>query len=97
MNGRPPAAVPPAVLARLRAACRTLPEAREEAAWVGIRWRIRTATFAHVLMIVDGWPPAYARAAGTAGPACVLTFQSSGAGAVMPMARLSGSQKTLKP
>ena len=27
----------------------------------------------------------------------VLTFQSSGAGAVMPMARLRGSQNTLNP
>ena len=33
-------------------------------------------TFAHVLMIDAGWPPAYARAAGTNGPACVLTFRS---------------------
>jgi hypothetical protein len=29
-------------------------------------------------MIVDGWPPVYARAAGTDGPVCVLTFQSLG-------------------
>jgi hypothetical protein len=27
-------------------------------------------------MIAAGWPPAYARAAGTDGPACVLTFRS---------------------
>ena len=70
--------VPGAILARLRKACLALPEAHEEQAWVGTRWRIRKETFAHVLMIADGWPPVYARVAGTDGPACVLTFQSLG-------------------
>ena len=51
---------------------------REEDAWVGTRWRIRSRTFAHVVAIDSGWPPAYARAAGTPGPATVLTFRSSG-------------------
>lgn len=64
------------VLARLRACCTALPEVVEEPAWVGTRWRVRTKTFAHVLMLSDGWPPAYAEAAGTDGPACVLTFRS---------------------
>jgi hypothetical protein len=67
-----------AVLARLRAACASLPEIVEESAWVGTRWRVRTKTFAHVLTISDGWPPAYAEAAGTDGPACVLTFRARG-------------------
>jgi hypothetical protein len=66
------------VLARLRAACAPLPEIVEEPAWVGTRWRVRTKTFAHVLTITDGWPYAYAEAAGTDGPACVLTFRSRG-------------------
>jgi len=70
--------VPKTVLTRLRKACLALPEVREEQAWVGTRWRIRKDTFAHVLMIADGWPPVYARAAGTDGPVCVLTFQSLG-------------------
>jgi hypothetical protein len=30
-------------------------------------------------VVADGWPPAYARAAGTDGPCTVLTFRSSGA------------------
>ena len=34
--------------------CLALPEAYEEEAWVGTRWRIRTKTFAHVLMIDRG-------------------------------------------
>ncbi len=70
--------VPITVLDRLRAVCLALPEAHEEAAWAGTRWRIRTKTFAHVVMIDGGWPPAYAHAAGTDGPLVVLTFRSSG-------------------
>lgn len=54
-----------------------MPEAVEESAWVGTRWRIRRHTFAHVLTIEDGWPAADARAAGTDGT--VLTFRATGA------------------
>jgi len=70
--------VPPKVTAELRAVCLGLPEAYEESAWAGTRWRIRKRTFAHVLVIDSGWPPAYARAARTDGPATVLMFRSSG-------------------
>ncbi len=63
---------------RIRAICTSLPEAQEERAWTGTRWRIRSRTFAHVLAISDGWPPAYARAAATDGPVDVLMFRSSG-------------------
>ena len=73
-----PGDVPATVVAMLRSACRALPEAYEEDAWVGVRWRIRTRTFAHVLTIADGRPPAYARAAGTDGPAVVLMFRAGG-------------------
>ena len=73
-----PGDVPPAIVAMVRAACRALPEAYEEDAWVGIRWRIRTRTFAHVLTIADGRPPGYVRAAGTDGPAVVLMFRAGG-------------------
>ena len=68
--------VPAPVLQRLRRVCLSLPEAYEEPAWVGVRWRVRTRTFAHVLTIVDGTPQAHARAAGTNGPATVLTFRA---------------------
>jgi len=71
--------VPPEILGELRAVCLGLPEAYEEEAWVGTRWRIRTRTFAHVLAVDSGWPPAYARAAATNGPAILLMFRSSGA------------------
>jgi predicted DNA-binding protein (MmcQ/YjbR family) len=69
---RPP--VPPEIVARLRAVCRALPETREEPAWVGTRWRVRDKTFAHVLMIAEGRPQAYARAAKADG--CVVTFRT---------------------
>lgn len=68
--------VPSEIIVRLRTLCRALPETREEAAWVGTRWRVRDKTFAHVLMIADGRPQAYARAAGTEGPICVVTFRT---------------------
>jgi hypothetical protein len=67
------------IVAALRSVCLGLPEVQEEEAWVGTRWVIRKKNFAHVLTIDSGWPPAYARAAGTDGPATVLTFRSSGA------------------
>jgi hypothetical protein len=72
------AEVPAAVLSRLRHTCGGLPEVREEPAWVGVRWQVRRRTFAHVLTIVGGHPPAYARAAGTDGPACVVTVRAVG-------------------
>lgn len=43
--------VPDEVIERLRAICAELPDAYEEPAWVGVRWRVRTKTFAHVLAI----------------------------------------------
>lgn len=70
--------LPGGIVDRLRSICRSLPEAREEEAWTGTRWRVGKQTFAHLVAIADGWPPVYARTAGTDGPAVVLTFQSSG-------------------
>ncbi len=65
-------------MSRLGAICLALPEVVEEDAWVGTRWSIRTKNFAHVVAIADGRPAAYADAAGTPGPATVLTFRSTG-------------------
>jgi len=67
-------APPPDVLARLRLICLEFPEAREEAAWAGIRWNIGRKNFAHVLTIDGGWPPVYARAA-SIDSGCVCTFR----------------------
>jgi len=62
----------------VRAVCAGFPEVVEESAWVGVRWRVRTRTFAHVLAIDSGWPPAYARAADHDGEAVLLMFRSQG-------------------
>lgn len=70
--------IPPDVHERVRARCIWLPESYEESAWTGIRWCVRKKTFAHVVHVEDGWPPAYARAMGSDGPADVLTFRSAG-------------------
>ena len=42
------AEVPPELLDRVRAICLALPEAFEEPAWTGVRWKVRSRTFAHV-------------------------------------------------
>ncbi len=78
---------PPEIEDRLRGICLALPDAYQEQAWVGTRWRVRKRTFAHVLTVEREWPPAYAQAAGTAGPVCLVTFRSAGE----EMAALLGS------
>jgi hypothetical protein len=69
--------VPADVLSRIRLTCLDLPEAIEERAWAGTRWCVSGKNFAHVLAISDGWPKAYASAAATHGPACIVTFRLS--------------------
>lgn len=63
-------------LDKLRLVCLDLPDVAEEQAWTGTRWCIGKKNFAHAVMITDGWPPAYAKVAGTDGPLCVLTFRT---------------------
>ncbi|MFD0319610.1 hypothetical protein [Lysobacter gummosus] len=46
--------------------------------------------FAHVVMIDNGWPPAYAEAAGTADSMAVLTFR-------LPIARLAARKFSRPP
>jgi len=70
------AEVPPEIVARLRSVCLGLPETYEEQAWVGTRWRVRRRTFAHVLTVETGYPPAYARAAAVDGPVTLMTFRA---------------------
>lgn len=67
---------PTDVVERLRAICGALPGTVEHEAWTGTSWRIRSVTFAHVVQIDAGWPPAYAAAFSTSGPATVVTFQA---------------------
>lgn len=61
--------VPSATVRRLGRLCLRLPDAYEEPAWVGTRWRVRTRTFVHVLGIEDP----------VDGASVVMTFRASGA------------------
>ena len=63
--------VPDEVVERLRSICATLPDAYEEHAWVGVRWRVRKKTFAHVLAIDDARSDPVRRRV-------VLTFRAEG-------------------
>ena len=69
--------VPDDVLDRLRAICAELPDAYEEPAWVGVRWRVRTKTFAHVLAIHEGADDEGVNDEGV-DRRVVLTFRSEG-------------------
>ncbi|WP_229070354.1 MmcQ/YjbR family DNA-binding protein [Actinoplanes sp. DH11] len=70
-----PGDVPAEILDRLRSICGRLPETYEEPAWIGVRWRIRTRTVAHVYTPDPVRNPMYARYV-TAGVApVVLTFR----------------------
>ena len=70
------AEAPAEIVAQLRSVCLGLPDAYEEKAWVGTRWRVRKRTFAHVLTIDSEWPPAYASAAAAEQEMCVVTFRA---------------------
>jgi YjbR len=68
--------VPLEVLAELRSICLSLPDAYEEPAWTGTRWRVRQRTIAHVLALGAGSPNAHARAAGSDEDVVVVTFRA---------------------
>jgi len=74
-----PGDVPPEILARLRPICLGLPETYEEAAWVGIRWRIRQRTFAHVVTVDPDCAVSSAAPLGVGENAvCTMTFRAPG-------------------
>jgi hypothetical protein len=66
------------VVARLAAIATTLPEAVEEEAWTGVRWRIRARTFAHVMVAQEGFESSYRDFTGITEPTTVLTFHATG-------------------
>jgi YjbR len=68
--------VPPQIEDRLRAVCMGLPDAYEEPAWVGIRWRVRGRTFAHACSVEPNHPTSHATAFATDGPVNVVTFRA---------------------
>ncbi len=66
------------VVARVASTALALPDAYEEDAWTGVRWRVRSRTFAHVLVAQEGYTSAYRDVTGVTEPTTVLTFRSSG-------------------
>jgi YjbR len=76
---RPPRIEPAGdVVARVASTAVTLPDAYEQDAWTGVRWRVRNKTFAHVLVAQEGYTSAYRDMTGVTEPTTVLTFRSSG-------------------
>jgi len=76
---RPPRIEPAGdVVVRLASTALALPDAYEEDAWTGVRWRVRNKTFAHVLVAQEGYTSAYRDITGVTEPTTVLTFRSSG-------------------
>jgi hypothetical protein len=66
------------VVRRLAATAAALPDAVEEDAWTGVRWRIRTQTFAHVMVAQPGYESSYRDLTGDPSVRTVLTFHSAG-------------------
>ena len=66
------------VVARLGKAALALPEAYEEDAWTGVRWRIRAKTFAHVMVAQAGYESSFRDATGVVEPTTILTFRATG-------------------
>lgn len=69
--------VVPEILDRVRAICMALPEAYEEPAWIGVRWRVRKRTFAHVVTIEEDGPASFRNAFDVDGEATVVTFRAA--------------------
>lgn len=65
----------PSSVARVAPLALALPEAYEEDAWTGVRWRVRQKTFAHVLALNESRSAAYSP---DLGEVTVVSFRSSG-------------------
>jgi hypothetical protein len=66
------------VVRRVAATAASLPEAYEEEAWTGVRWRIRQKTFAHVMVAQPGYESSYRDITGDPTVRTVLTFRAVG-------------------
>jgi len=76
---RPPRIEPAGdVVARVASTALALPDAYEQDASTGVRWRVRNKTFAHVLVAQEGYASSYRDVTGVTQPTTVLTFRSSG-------------------
>lgn len=70
--------VVPEILDRVRAICMALPDAYEESAWIGVRWRVRKRTFAHVVTVDDDSTSVFKEAFDLDGEATAVTFRVQG-------------------
>jgi predicted DNA-binding protein (MmcQ/YjbR family) len=70
--------IPPDLLDPVRRTCLALPDALEEEAWIGVRWRVRTKTFAHVFTVDDDLPSVLRTAFDVPGPLTAVTFRVPG-------------------
>lgn len=70
--------VAPEILDRVRAICMALPEAYEEPAWIGVRWRVRKRTFAHVVTVDEESTSVFKEAFALEGEASAVTFRVLG-------------------
>jgi len=68
----------PDLVRRLAEVALALPEAYEEDAWTGVRWRIRTKTFAHVMVAQAGYESSFRDITSIPDPTPILTFHSAG-------------------
>jgi hypothetical protein len=66
------------VVRRLAAIAAPRPEVEEQEAWTGVRWRIRSTTFAHVMVAQPGYESAYRDITGDDAVRTVLTFRAAG-------------------
>ncbi|WP_170981640.1 MmcQ/YjbR family DNA-binding protein [Nocardioides dongxiaopingii] len=67
----------PQLVERVARTATTLPDAYEEEAWTGVRWRVRRRTFAHVLVLTPHHVEEYAPGA-VVEPAPAVVFRSAG-------------------
>jgi hypothetical protein len=66
------------VVGRLRTTALALPEAFEEDAWTGVRWKVRTSTFAHVMVAQEGFESSFRDLTGIDDPTTIVTFRAVG-------------------
>lgn len=68
--------VPASILAKVRAICLALPESYEERAWIGVRWRVRKRTFAHLLTVDEKSTTVLKGAFDLTGEVTAVTFRA---------------------
>jgi YjbR len=68
----------PALVERVGTICLGLPEAHEHDAWIGVSWRIRQRTFAHLARVEAPDGLVFGRDVPVDPPVDVITFRSTG-------------------